>query len=125
MAEILPNPAVLDDLRPMPLEARMLAVEPSERQGRLLGGLLATAFEHARSGRHRYIVASGLVARWRMYEHMGFSVMGPAVQRGQAHFLPMVLDLVDMPDPARRTLDRLRRAMLSETSMRSETPRRS
>jgi hypothetical protein len=125
VAEILPNPAILDGLRPTPLEARMLAIEPSERQGRLLGGLLAMAFEHARSGGHRYVVASGLVARWRMYEHMGFSLMGPAVQRGQAHFLPMVLDLVDMPDRAYRTLDRCRRAAYQTPAVRSETPRRS
>lgn len=125
VAEILPDPAALDDLRPIPLEARMLAIEPVERHGVLLGGMLVIAFEHARSADHRYVVASGLVTRRRMYEHMGFLAMGPAVQRGQAHFVPMILDLANMPDRSRLTLERLRRAMHQAAAIRPETLRRS
>ncbi len=109
VAGALAEPEILDRFRPGPLEVRMLTVEPDERRGQVLGGLLWSAFDYARAGGYRYVVISGLADRQAMYRRMGFRPLGPAVRRGLADFIPMLFDFGNVPDRVRRNLDRLKK----------------
>jgi N-acyl-L-homoserine lactone synthetase len=97
---------ILEKLCPQLLEARRLSVEPAERSGLVFAGLMWSVYEHARYGGYRYIVISGLLERQGMYAKMGFRPLGSAVRKGEAYFVPMLVDLCCLPDRVRRDRDR-------------------
>ena len=109
VADALDGSVVLAKLQPRLLEARVLAVERRERFGRVFAGLGWSICEYARRGAYRYIAITGLAARRRMYQRIGFQPLGPALRRGKEYFVPMLLDLSNLPEEVRRTLDRVRR----------------
>lgn len=106
VASALPDSGVLEQLCPKLLEARILAVEPTERSKVVFPGWMCSIHEYARQGGYRYIAMTGLRERQRLYERMGFRALGAAVLKGQAHFVPMLLDLSNLPSRVIRDLDR-------------------
>ena len=100
---------ILEKLCPKLLEARRLSVEPAERSGLVFPGLIWSVYEYARRGGYRYIVISGLLERQGMYEKVGFRPMGPPVRKGEAYFVPMLVDLCCLPERVRRDRDRWQR----------------
>jgi aspartate aminotransferase-like enzyme len=76
-----------------PLEIRLLAILPELRSQSILPGLFWQVRNYAREHRHSDLLISGIVERISMYEKLGFSPMGPAVQCGHAAFVPMCLSL--------------------------------
>lgn len=111
VADALPTRGLLERLCPYLLEVRLLAVEPDQRQRRLFGGLLWAVYDYAQQLGCQYLAISGLRERREMYERMGFRPLGDPVQRGQAHYVPMLLRLSDLDEHAQRTRDRLARAV--------------
>jgi len=110
VAEMLDDPDVLLRLCPRLLEARILAVEPGERPGVAFAGLTRLVYDDACRRGFRYLAITGLAARQEMYRRIGFRPLGAAKLRGQEHFVPMLLDLEDVPKRVRRYADRRRRA---------------
>ena len=108
VASALPNSGKLEQLCPTLLEARILAIEPTERSKVVFPGLICSIHEYARQGGYRYIAMTGLLERQRMYERMGFRALGAAVLKGKAYFVPMLLDLYNLPSRAIRDLARWR-----------------
>ncbi len=93
----LKDPQAIDRLGGRPLEVRLLAIEPTQRCSIVFAGLMGALWEYAQARRYTHVLISGLVQRRSMYERMGFRPLGPAVRSGQADFVPMVLDLRDLP----------------------------
>ena len=108
-AAAIEDPGILDRLGPRMIEARIFAVEPQERLGVAFPGLACSVYEYAKANRYGHIVITGLAVRQAMYQRMGFQPLGPPVLRGREHFIPMVLDLSQIPKKAKRDLDRWRR----------------
>ncbi len=102
----LNDKGILERLCPKLLEARRFSVEPAERSGLVFPGLIWSVYEYARRGDYRYIVISGLLERQGMYEKLGFRPLGPAVRKGEAYFVPMLVDLRSLPERVRRDRDR-------------------
>jgi aspartate aminotransferase-like enzyme len=89
VATRLSDPSVLTRPGIRPLEVRLLAVDPGERNGIVLGGLLWSFYEHARDNGFTDLFISGVTNRTELYERLGFEALGPAVRSGEADFVPM------------------------------------
>jgi GNAT superfamily N-acetyltransferase len=109
VADAIPAPGVLEGLAPGLLEVRLLAVEPAQRHRWLFGGLVWAVYDYAEQLGYQYLAISGLRERQGMYERMGFRSLGDPVPRGQAYFVPMLLQLSNLGERAQRTRDRLAR----------------
>lgn len=109
VADAIPCKEILERLCPRLLEVRLLAVDKDERGRQVLAGLLWLVHQHAVGRGYRHLTISGLLERQRMYRRMGFGPLGAPVRRGEAHFVPMLLDLEDLSPRMRRDLDALRR----------------
>jgi hypothetical protein len=94
----LPDPAVLVAPGVRPLEIRLLAIEPDERQGPVLGGLLWIVYEHVLRGDHTHLFISAFEDRLNLYRRLGFETLGPAVSSGQARFIPMCIPVTRMAE---------------------------
>ncbi len=108
VSDRLPDPGILERFE-RPLEVRLLAIESEHRSGMVFAGLLGGLWEHAHAQGYTHVLISGIADRRSMYEQMGFKPLGPAVQSGQAEFIPMVVDLADLPANVVRDLRRFRR----------------
>jgi aspartate aminotransferase-like enzyme/N-acyl-L-homoserine lactone synthetase len=107
VAERLPDPAVLKQPGMRPLEVRLLAIEPSERNNiDLFFGLMYFIYEHARKNGYTHLFISAYSERLNLYEKLGFAALGPAVTCGAAAFVPMMLKLDKMPLKALRVKQR-------------------
>ena len=93
IAARLPDPAVLTADGVVPVEIRLLAVEPAERQSPVLGGLVWALYQDARDRGYSHFVISGVTEQRSLYEHLGFLPLGPPVGDGRAAFVPMWLPL--------------------------------
>jgi len=100
---------ILERLCPKLLEARRFSVEPAERSGLVFPGLVWSVYEYARRGGYRHILISALLERRGMYERLGFRPLGPAVRKGEAYFVPMLVDLCYLPGRVRHDRDRWQR----------------
>jgi len=89
IAPRLSDPSILDRPGSRPLEVRLLAVEPAERNGLVLCGLLWSFYEYARDNGYTDLYISGVTNRQELYERLGFQPLGPAVRSGAAAFIPM------------------------------------
>ena len=94
----LPDPGVLEAPGMRPLEIRLLAIEPGERQGPVFGGLLWIVYQHVLDGPHTHLFISAFEDRLHLYTRLGFEALGPAVCSGQARFIPMVIPVSRMAD---------------------------
>ena len=105
----LRDPSILEGLARPLLEVRLLAVEPGERRGTVFAGLMWVLYQYARRTGYSQVVISGLLDRQSLYEHMGFRPLGPAVQSGDAQFVPMILTLSDLPEAIQQDIERWQR----------------
>src|SRR5262245_16527984 len=97
IADRLSEPNILHQPGICPLEVRLLAIEPGERNSTLFFGLIHTLYQYARANGYTHLFISGIEERLGMYRRIGFRTLGPAVGTGKATFVPMVLDLDAIP----------------------------
>jgi aspartate aminotransferase-like enzyme len=88
----LPDASLLESF-PRPIEVRLLAIDPKERNRTVLAGLLWQAYDYAVSGGYSHLLISAISTRQAMYQKMGFHALGPAVPEGNASFVPMLMTL--------------------------------
>ena len=65
-------------------EIRLLAVERSHRQGRVLQGVLTMLVRHCKRRRYDIVIISGTVRQLEFYERLGFVPFGPVVGTPEA-----------------------------------------
>jgi aspartate aminotransferase-like enzyme len=102
IADRLPDPALIQAPGMRPLEVRLLAIEPAERNTPLLMVLLYHLYTEAQASGHSHLLISGVAQRAGMYERLGFVPLGPAVACGQAAFVPMMLTVGQLSVRAQR-----------------------
>ena len=98
IADRLPDPSILNRKGVRPIEIRLLAVDPEERDSSLLIQLVLNLFHYARGRDSTHFVISAVVEQQAMYEHLGFVPLGPPVGTGRATFLPMWASLGQVQD---------------------------
>ena len=79
VADRLPDPRILAQPDIRPLEVRLLAIEPTERNSMLFFGLIWCQYEYAKAAGYTHIFISGVQERVELYESLGFVALGPAV----------------------------------------------
>jgi hypothetical protein len=87
-----------------PLEVRLLAIDPDERQGPVLVGLTYVMNQFARETSHTHYLISAVTDQLPLYEHLGFEPLGPARGKPGAMFVPMIATLGRVDDHMRRTM---------------------
>lgn len=97
VAERLRDPEILYRPGTRPLEVRLLAIEPDERNSTLFFGLIWFLYEHIKKNDYTHLYISAVVDRLDLYERLGFVALGPAVASGGASFVPMVLTVGQLP----------------------------
>lgn len=70
-------------------EIRLLAVEPTARQGRVLSGLIGMVYKLADANGHDLLLISGTLRQTKLYRHLGFVPFGPVVGSAEAPYQPM------------------------------------
>jgi aspartate aminotransferase-like enzyme len=90
IASRLSDPSILEQPGTRPLEVRLLAIEPAERNNTIFVGLLWLLYEYVRCNRYTHWYISGLQDRLPLYRRLGFEPIGPAAVSGGAAFVPMV-----------------------------------
>lgn len=122
----LADPDVIRRPGMKPLEVRLLAVEPEERGGPVLAGLVFSLYQYGRVQGHTHFVISGVTEQEDLYRHIGFEPLGPAVGRPGAMFVPMITTLDQVEIKMQRTMQlweqRIRRAASSPAEMVSMLP---
>lgn len=98
VASRLPDPCILQDPAIRALEIRLLAIEPQERQGVVLGGLFWELYRHIHGESYTHLLISGLEERLDLYLRLGFEPLGPAVDSGRARFVPMSMSVSRMSE---------------------------
>jgi aspartate aminotransferase-like enzyme len=98
VSDRLPDAKILykDNIRP--LEVRLLAIEPSERNSTLFFGLIWTLYAYAQRNGYTHLFISGVEKRVGLYRRLGFESLGPAVRCGEASFVPMVQIVGQLPE---------------------------
>jgi aspartate aminotransferase-like enzyme len=89
----LSDPGLIQRPGMRPLEVRLLAIEPAERNTSMFLGMVWALYCHAQDTGHTHLVISGVEERVGLYERFGFVRLGPAVPCGQASFVPMMLTI--------------------------------
>ena len=95
----LADPRALEPLGKL-AEIRLLAIHPAHRNGMLLRGLFLEVYRLSRD--HDALVISGRREEALMYRTLGFEPLGPAVQSGQAWYIPMYVRPADLRQRAAR-----------------------
>jgi hypothetical protein len=93
VASRLPDPGMLEATGIRPLEIRLLAIEPDERRGVVLAGLLWALHQHVSQANCTHLFISGLEERLELYRGLGFEALGPGVVSGQARYVPMMMSV--------------------------------
>jgi aspartate aminotransferase-like enzyme len=122
IADRLSDPSQIQKPGMRPIEVRLMAIEPAERNTSMFVGFVWALYTHAQATAHTHIVISGVHGRVEMYERLGFVALGPAVPCGQAAFVPMMLTVGQIPERMKQLkvlwethLDRvMKRSTLSE-----------
>ncbi len=102
VAERLPDPAILHRNGARPLEVRLLAIEPGERNSTMFFGMVWSLYNHVLENGYTHVYISGVKDRIDMYQRLGFAPLGPEVPCGQAAFVPMVLTVGQLPEKMER-----------------------
>jgi hypothetical protein len=89
VADRLPDPKILYKDNSRPLEVRLLAIEPSERNNTMFFGLVWMLYVYAQKNGYTHLFISAFEDRLELYRGLGFEALGPAVCSGQARFVPM------------------------------------
>jgi N-acyl-L-homoserine lactone synthetase len=98
VAARLPDPGVLAAPGVRPLEIRLLAIQPGERQGPVFGGLLWLVYRHVLEAGYTDLFISAFEDRLNLYKRLGFETLGPPVCSGQARFIPMCIPVARMSE---------------------------
>ncbi len=98
----LPDPSLIQKPGMSPLEVRLLAIVPSERNSNIFFGLIWTLYDFAVKNQNTHLIISGVEERQKLYERLGFEPLGPAVPCGKAAFLPMILAIKKIPKKIQR-----------------------
>ena len=93
IADRLPDASILNQPGVRPVEIRLLAIEPDERNSPVALGLVWALYHDAKHHAYTHFVISGVVEQQALYLHLGFVPLGPAVGTGRAQFVPMWLPL--------------------------------
>lgn len=104
IADRLPDASILTQPGIRPVEIRLLAVEPTERKGPVLAGLVWLLYNRAQQAGYSHFVISGVVNQRDLYEHLGFEALGPAVGHGDAQFIPMWLPVPRLQETMGRAM---------------------
>lgn len=105
----LSDARVLDGL-PQPLcEVRLLVVAREYRHTAVFAGLLTKLLDEVRAAGASTLLISGVEERIGMYGKMGFRALGPPVPQGAARFVPMALQLAELPERIRREAQKVQR----------------
>ncbi|MBY0528334.1 MAG: aminotransferase class V-fold PLP-dependent enzyme [Gemmataceae bacterium] len=96
IATRLSDPSILERPGQRPIEVRLLAIEPAERNNIVLVGLMWCFYEYARDQGFTNLYISGVSERVELYQRMGFTALGPAVAGGSATFVPMTVAFPQM-----------------------------
>jgi hypothetical protein len=94
IAKRLSNIQIIRNL-PRPVELRLLAIDPQQRNRTLLAGLLWQAYSFALSNGFSHLLISAIAEKEGMYRKLGFVSLGPAVPEGSANFIPMMMTVLD------------------------------
>jgi aspartate aminotransferase-like enzyme len=89
VASRVKDPSIFERPGSRPMEVRLLAIEPGERNSAVVVGLLYTFYEFARDHGYTDLFISGVVERVGLYQRLGFTPLGQAVACGAASFIPM------------------------------------
>ncbi len=108
VADRLPDPSILLESKIRPVEIRLLAVEPSERNSPVIMGLVWELYQHARAEGYSHFIISGVLEQQKLYTHLGFEPLGPPVGE-VAQFVPMWLPLKKLEQTMGRVIDILSR----------------
>jgi aspartate aminotransferase-like enzyme/N-acyl-L-homoserine lactone synthetase len=118
VADRLSDPGELERAGTRPVEVRLLAIEPAERNSSLIFiGLLWSVYEYARVNGYTHMVISGVEERADLYERIGFIPLGPAVPSGKAKFIPMALKIGQLPIKMERVKQRWESQIPSRSSL--------
>ena len=101
VADRLRDPTILTRPGMRPLEVRLLAIEPRERNSTLFFGLIWSLHQYTPGPRHHAFVHLRHRRSTRSVRKIGFVPLGPAVGGGAAAFVPMMLTIADLPDKIR------------------------
>ena len=96
--------SVLRDL-PRPIELRLLAIDPQQRNRTILAGLLWQVYSFSISKGFSHLLISAIAERESMYRKLGFRSLGPAVPDGAARFIPMVRSVIEQHGSCNRYVD--------------------
>ena len=102
IASRLSDPAILQRPGRRPLEVRLLAVEPTERNGIVVMGMLYMFYQHARARASRSCIFPVSANGCELYQRLGFEAIGPAVGDGAASFVPMCAGVSAMEDKLKK-----------------------
>jgi hypothetical protein len=94
VAKRLSDISVIRDLA-HPVELRLLAIDPQERNRTILAGLLWRAYSFSLANGFSHLLISALAQRESMYRKLGFQALGPAVPEDRVTFIPMVMPIID------------------------------
>jgi hypothetical protein len=72
-------------------EIRLLAIAPSRRQARVLGGIMEKGAEYIFTHDYDLAVISGTTRQLKLYKNFGFEPFGPLVGSGEALYQPMFM----------------------------------
>jgi aspartate aminotransferase-like enzyme/N-acyl-L-homoserine lactone synthetase len=98
VASRMPDPELLERRGTKPLEVRLLAIEPAERNGTMFFGLVWFFYNYAMAQGYTHLFISAVADKIELYKRINFKPLGPAVQSGKALFVPMMLDVKEMPE---------------------------
>ncbi len=119
VAARLPEPDMLARPGTRPLEVRLLAIEPAERNSTMFYGLIWTLYNFAEANGYTHLFISGIEERVTMYKRIGFRVLGPAVPSGGARFVPMVFTVGEI-SPRMQRVKRLWETHVEKVADRRE-----
>ncbi len=85
-------------------EVRLLSVEPTMREGRVLAGLLEKLAPYCIEQGYNLAVISGILRQQKLYHHLGFVPFGPLLGKGDVQFRAMYLTLESFREKIRKTL---------------------
>lgn len=110
VADRLPDPSILVQPNIRPLEIRLLAVEPEERNSPVLSYLVWQLYQHAKAVGITDLFISGVVEQQGLYRHLGFEPLGPPVGDGP-QFVPMGVPLDRLEAVMSRGMQLLKRRL--------------
>lgn len=93
VASRLPDAGILEAAGVCPAEVRLLAIDPQERHGPIIYGLIALFYEHVTAHGYTDVYISAVADRISLYEGLGFRSIGPPVPCGNASFVPMTISV--------------------------------